>query len=290
LPHLPESYFPRNRTRCNFCDDRCRYGDMTMIKIAGQTHPGCVRDHNEDAIWSDASRGLAVVADGMGGHAGGEVASRLAIEIFRAAPAQPLAEILLAAHRRIAECAQAQPECAGMGATAVAAQADARGYRISWVGDSRAYHWRRGTGLRQISRDHSYMEQLLSQGQISAQQARNHPRRNVVTQGLGLDQPQPENRRAPWRSGERLLLCSDGLSDELEDAQIDAIMAAHADPAAAVAALLDAALRSGGRDNISVIVLENTGPASPWRWPPPWPLTAAAAIGLASLLWYLLAR
>lgn len=258
-----------------------------MIRISGQTHPGRVRDHNEDAIWSDAARGLAVVADGMGGHASGEVASRITVETFSTAPEQALAETLLEAHRRIAAQAQAQPECAGMGATAVAARADARRYHISWVGDSRVYHWRPGAGLRQVSRDHSFLQLLLSQGHISAEEARTHPRRNVVTQGLGHDTPQPDSFSDDWRGGDRLLLCSDGLSDELEDARIDAILAEHTDLEAAVAALLEAALASGGRDNISAILLENTAPAASRRgWL--WPLMGAAALAVLALGYRLL--
>lgn len=235
-----------------------------MINIAGDTHQGRVRANNEDAILLDQARGFAVVADGMGGHASGEIASRIIIDMFaRQGGRAPLADTLMAAHRQIAERARMQPENAGMGATAVAAEVDARRYRISWVGDSRAYHWRPGGGLRQISRDHSYLEWLLSQGQISEAEARNHPQRNVVTQGLGLDEPVPENREGDWSPRDRLLLCSDGLSDELTDAEIEALLTAGVDVRIAVAALIDAALKSGGRDNISVVLLENNAPLNP---------------------------
>lgn len=255
-----------------------------MITIVGDTHPGRVRGNNEDAILADERRGLAVVADGMGGHASGEVASRITIDTFAQTDGAP-ADTLLAAHRHIVEHAQAQPECAGMGATAVAAQVDARYYRISWVGDSRAYHWRRGAGLKQVSRDHSYLGWLLSQGQISEAEARNHPQRNVVTQGLGLNEPQPDCLQGEWYLRDRLLLCSDGLSDELNDREIEALLDASAAPADAVAALIGAALERGGRDNVSVVVLENkaacarAAPETNSRrvW---WPILAAACAAL----------
>lgn len=259
-----------------------------MITIAGDTHPGRVRANNEDAFLADPGRALAVVADGMGGHASGEIASQITIDTFTAqGDGAALADMLLAAHRHIAEHARAHPQCAGMGATAVAARADARHYRISWVGDSRAYHWRPGAGLRRISRDHSYLEWLLSQGQISEAEARNHPQRNVVTQGLGLNEPEPESREGDWAPRDRLLLCSDGLTDELDDAEIDALLNAAPDLGIAVAALIDAALKSGGRDNISVVLLENNAPASaaptprPSWWSTLWPILAGVAGALA---------
>jgi len=261
-----------------------------MINIAGDTHPGRVRANNEDAILFDETRALAVVADGMGGHASGEVASQITVDTFARRDAQAtLADTLIAAHRNIADHARARPECAGMGATAVAASVDARRYRISWVGDSRAYLWRPGAGIKQISRDHSYLEWLLSQGQISEADARNHPQRNVVTQGLGLNEPQPENREGDWQARDRLLLCSDGLSDELTDAEIDGLLTAGTDLRIAVAALIDAALKSGGRDNISVVLLENNAPlsgnaaagAQPSWWSTLWPILAGVAGALA---------
>lgn len=236
-----------------------------MIKITGSTHSGRVRDHNEDAFLIDESRGLAVVADGMGGHASGEVASKIIVDTFShvdrvsndAGSSANLANTLLVAHTAIVAHAHAHSECKGMGATVVAVQADAQAYRIAWVGDSRIYHWHRKTGLQQVSRDHSYLEYLLASGEIEPEQARNHPQRNVVTQALGLNKPQPDSLSRAWQPGDRLLLCSDGLSDELDDAQIEALLVGNAEIEPAVAALIEAALNSGGRDNVSVVLLEN---------------------------------
>lgn len=234
-----------------------------MIRISGDTHTGRVREHNEDAVLIDHERGLALVADGMGGHASGEVASRLTVQAFAEGqlPAQPeaaaLSELLLSAHRRIAASAADEPTHAGMGSTAVAVVADSDRFAVSWVGDSRLYRWRAGAALQQLSRDHSYLDWLISQGQVSADEARTHPQRNVVTQCLGLNEPRPDELDGRWQRGERLLLCSDGLTDELEDEAIALILGQHGDLDAARNALIEAALQGGGRDNISVVLLEN---------------------------------
>lgn len=243
-----------------------------MIVISGDTHTGRVREHNEDAIFIDVARGLALVADGMGGHASGEVASRLIADTFAesSTPARPeaavLAQLLLSAHHRIVGSAAAEPANRGMGSTAVAVAANSECFAASWVGDSRLYRWRPGVGLRQISRDHSYLDWLISQGQVSVEQARTHPQRNVVTQCLGLGDPQPDQLVGQWQRGDRLLLCSDGLTDELEDDEITEILTRHGDLAAARAALIEAALTGGGRDNISVVLLENDSDPPRIRW------------------------
>jgi protein phosphatase len=243
-----------------------------MIRISGDTHAGRVREHNEDAVFIDSERGLALVADGMGGHASGEVASRLVAETFAESassvdPHSPrLSELLLDAHQRIVANAASEPIHNGMGSTAVAVVADGDRFRVSWVGDSRLYRWRRGSGLQQLSRDHSYLDWLISQGKVSSEEARVHPQRNVVTQCLGLADPQPDELTDHWRHGDRLLLCSDGLTDELDDEAIALILSQHGDLDAARSALIDAALSSGGRDNISVVLLENGAEQSvEWR-------------------------
>jgi protein phosphatase len=229
------------------------------IKISGATNTGNVRSHNEDAILIDRKRGLGVVADGMGGHASGEVASRITVAAFAQHfdDAVSLHEILLQAHADIIASAAAQPESAGMGATAVAALVDTEHFQIAWVGDSRVYHWRPGH-LRQISRDHSYLELLLRSGEITEEQARNHPQRNVVTQALGLNSPQPESLEESWQPGDRLLLCSDGLTDELDSAEIKTVLDVSEDIQSATSALIGAALKNGGRDNVSVVLIENS--------------------------------
>lgn len=261
-----------------------------MIKISGATHSGRVRDHNEDAIFSDAASGLAVVADGMGGHASGEVASQITIETFAQGVNADLAATLLRAHAAIVARAVEQPESKGMGATVVAVQADEKLYRVAWVGDSRVYYWQRGSGLRQVSRDHSYLEWMLRTGEITEAEARVHPQRNVVTQALGLNSPQPDSVIEAWRGGDRLLLCSDGLTDELEDAQIEALLGANAELESAASALIEAALRNGGRDNVSVVLLENaTAAAAPTRgrWSTLWPVFAGIAAALLGAIVFL---
>lgn len=234
-----------------------------MIRISGDTHAGRVREHNEDAVFIDRERCIALVADGMGGHASGEVASRLVAETFAQShtPSEPrtphLSDLLLDAHQRIVASAATEPIHSGMGSTAVAVVADGDRFAVSWVGDSRLYRWRRGSGLQQVSRDHSYLDWLISQGKVRPDEARAHPQRNVVTQCLGLADPQPDELSDRWQRGDRLLLCSDGLTDELEDEAIALILSQHGDLDAARSALIEAALSSGGRDNISVVLLEN---------------------------------
>lgn len=233
-----------------------------MININGDTHPGRVRENNEDAIFMDEALGFAVVADGMGGHASGEIASRIIVETLARERRGTLPERLLLAHRNVVDHARENPASEGMGATVVAVQADATTYQLCWVGDSRAYHWRPGKGLRQISRDHSYLELLLSHGQISETEAQKHPQRNVVTQALGVGKPEPETLKGDWCAGDRLLLCSDGLSDELDNTEIETLLAPEPELKAAVETLIGAALDKAGRDNVSVILMENSFPVS----------------------------
>lgn len=240
-----------------------------MFRMIGKTHPGAVREHNEDAFFCDQEDGFAVVADGMGGYAAGEVASAIIVQALK--EIRPKAEGLVAAlvecHNRIVEHAQANPESKGMGSAAVAARLNDNQVAVCWAGDSRAYLFNPDFGLRPVSRDHSYVQWLLSQGQISESQARVHPDRNLVTQCLGLNPPQPELSMANWSRGEILLLCSDGLTDELDDARIAAIMTAAENVPAALDQLVEAALESGGKDNITVILAENLAGGSSKKLP-----------------------
>ncbi len=193
----------------------------------------------------------------MGGHAHGEVASRLVKEVVLEAVAEGAALIdsVLKAHRAVALSAAENSEYEGMGSTVVAVKIENRQARFVWVGDSRAYLWRAGK-LKVLTRDHSYLERLLAADHISEEEARNHPRRNIVTQILGIGEARPDERRVPLRQDDWLLLCSDGLNDELTDAEIAAQLNASPDTETAVENLIEAALTHGGRDNISVIVLQ----------------------------------
>lgn len=234
-----------------------------MFRLMGKTHPGAVREHNEDAFYSNAASGLAVVVDGMGGHAAGEVASAIIVKSLEELdpPAANLVAALMECHHRLLAHSREHPESQGMGAAVVMAKLERKQLSVCWVGDSRAYLFSRERGLTPVSRDHSYVQWLFSQGQITASEARNHPQRNLVTQGLGLNSPQPELATVDWGPGEMLLLCSDGLTDELDDERIERLLhdASRASDCCAAAAesLMAAALESGGKDNVTVLLAEN---------------------------------
>lgn len=227
------------------------------MKCFGKTHPGNVRDHNEDAIGWDESYALIVLADGMGGHASGEVASDIVRNtvVARAKAGEGLAAAIVQSHTAVQESAEENPARTGMGSTVVAARAVNGNYEIAWVGDSRAYLWREQK-LTQLTRDHSYLEWLIANGQLSEHEARNHPQRNIVTQSIGLGDPKPDVVRGRLHSGDRILLCSDGLNDELTDAEIASVCASNPDSSVMIDALIDAALEHGGRDNVSVVIAE----------------------------------
>jgi len=230
------------------------------MRYAARTHPGRRGGQNEDSIgWNEAS-GLYFVADGMGGHASGDVASRIVKEtLLGSALNLTLRAALKRAHEEVAQAAEDNTAHSNMGSTVVAARIEDRHAEIAWVGDSRAYLWR-GQALRQLTRDHSYLEVLREQENLSETQLRGHPNKNLVTQTLGIGNPDPSVVTEPLRKGDWLLLCSDGLNDELEDGEIAQILRAHAAPDAAADALIAAALARGGRDNVSAVVVEYDGP------------------------------
>lgn len=226
--------------------------------IAGATHQG-QRDHNEDCFVADAGQGLAMVADGMGGHAGGEIASGIARDVICNAVKQggALVDAVLAAHRAIQQASIDGVGRRGMGTTVVAAHFTGYRYRLAWVGDSRAYLWDGGR-LLQLTRDHSYVESLLASAAITLDEARHHPQRNLITQALGVgDEPLTVDEvSGELAQGEILLLCSDGLNDELDDAVLARLLA-EAGPASADLAhrLVAAAVAAGGHDNVSAVVV-----------------------------------
>lgn len=227
------------------------------MKCFGKTHPGKIRDHNEDAIGWDEGSAIVVLADGMGGHASGEVASDIVRNtvIERGRAGESLADAILQAHSAVQASAAEDASRSGMGSTVVAARSVAGNYEIGWVGDSRAYLWR-DQKLSQLTRDHSYLEWLITNGQLSEQEARNHPQKNIVTQSVGLGEPKPDVVRGRLHSGDKILLCSDGLNDELTDAEIASLCASNSSTEAMIDALIDAALDHGGKDNVSVVVAE----------------------------------
>jgi protein phosphatase len=265
-----------------------------MTKFAAKTHPGRRPGPNEDAIGWNAERQVWFVADGMGGHVSGQVASQVVKSCILTSDAQcSMADTLVQAHLAILQAASADDELTGMGATAVVAVVSRRSLEITWVGDSRAYLWRRGK-LTQASRDHSFVELLREQNLLSAEEIRNHPQANLVTRTLGHGDPVPSVVRQSLRSRDWILLCSDGLNDELDDEEMADILRGSSNVDEAADRLLAAALARGGRDNTSVAVVEYEGTrfgdtlqalfGSPWA---PIALGACLAILVAAVIWSL---
>lgn len=231
-----------------------------IIEFGHGTHVGLRREHNEDAYHGDATLGLWLVADGMGGHEHGEIASAIARgEVVAAVEqGQSLEAAIDGANRAIIAHAQGRRESLPMGTTIAAVRLRDHQYEAAWVGDSRIYLWHAGT-LRQISADHSYVRTLVEQGVVTAEQARRHPHRNVITQALGVTDPESlrvERVEGPLVRGDQLLLCSDGLTEEVDEAAIAAVLARFDLGAQeCVDHLILAALEHGGSDNITAILV-----------------------------------
>ncbi len=266
-----------------------------MVQFASYSHAGRVHGDNEDAIGSDAGRGLWLVADGMGGHAGGEVASAIVRDTVLQHADLSLTNAVLAAHRAVATNASTDERLRGMGSTVVAVALHGSAAEVVWVGDSRAYLWRRGN-LTLISRDHSYVELLRDANALTEAEVRAHPQRNLVTQTLGHGDPIPGSAHVRLHARDWLILCSDGLNDELTDDEIAALLRDCRVPDAAVAKLVDGALARGGRDNVSVVIVAVSAADVPtrrrrlWRYlqPQPWfpaAIGAMLALLLGSLWW-----
>ncbi|MGI9262678.1 MAG: PP2C family protein-serine/threonine phosphatase [Woeseiaceae bacterium] len=264
-----------------------------MLKYFAITDPGNREGENEDSIGWDESRNIWFVADGMGGHAAGSTASDIARKSLLAAdPATSVADQLVAAHQAIVDAADQNNALSGMGSTAVVVWFEGSNAEVSWVGDSRAYLWRGGQ-LRQVSRDHSFLEVMRAQNLLTEEQILADPRSNLVTQTLGLGDPQPSVESVALRNGDWILLCSDGLNDEVAHEQLEDILGKHHDVEAAVTELVATALDNGGRDNTSVILVEYSGGlrlAPLWRimdskWLP-LIIGAALAVLFALLLWF----
>jgi protein phosphatase len=221
------------------------------------TDIGQVRERNEDSFLVDPP--LYAVADGMGGHRGGAVASELALETVEAlarAGKGRLAEQVREANRAVFERSMHDRAVSGMGTTLTAAVVDEEGAHLAHVGDSRAYLLRAGA-LRQLTEDHTLVNRMVKAGEISPQEAEVHPHRNVVTRALGTEPDvQVDEDDVPLLEGDRLLLCSDGLTNMVTEEQIQAILESTPAPQDAATRLVRAANRAGGIDNITVIVLD----------------------------------
>jgi len=242
-----------------------------LLKHGVATDTGNVRPQNEDAYV--ASDQLFAVADGMGGHNAGEVASALATTLLlERAVGQTLTpewfvEAITSINRTIHESAAESTERRGMGTTICALAlvkpqgetSEPQQVALANVGDSRIYLGRSGT-FRQLSVDHSYVQELVTEGLITEEEARVHPRRNIVTRALGIDdRVSVDSWLIPLFAGDRFILCSDGLVDEVPTADIAAIVAEQREPQIIADALVALAKRNGGRDNITVVVVDAIG-------------------------------
>lgn len=231
-----------------------------MIEFGHLSHVGLRRALNEDTYYGDSELGLWLVADGMGGHACGEVASALAREtiVREILAGTSLGQAIRLADEEIIRSSRRRNDSLPMGTTVVAARVQGNRFEVAWVGDSRAYLWRDGQ-LAQLSQDHSYVQELIAQGALTSEQARSHPHRNVVTQALGVTDPNQlnvETLTGELRPGMQLLLCSDGLTEEVDDRDIAAALRQEDCSAQeTVDALIAAALDGGGSDNVTAILV-----------------------------------
>jgi PPM family protein phosphatase len=230
-----------------------------MIRFEGKTDPGRRNGTNEDALGWDTDHNVWFVADGVGGRAAGQMASGIVKEcLLRRAADTSVRDAIMMAHAAIVERAAREPEYTGMASTVVCAQIHRDSCEIVWVGDSRAYLYRQDT-LRQLTRDHSFMEQLLDEHELTTKEILEHPNRDKLTNFLGGRLPQPSVTTVPLQKGDRVLLCSDGLTKELESPVILEILRGNPAAQTAVPALISSALSMGGRDNVSVIVIDFEG-------------------------------
>ena len=239
---------------------RTRKGALTSF--GSRTDIGCLRDHNEDSLV--VAPPLFAVADGMGGHAAGEVASEIAVRVLsELAPEHPdveaLGRAIEEANRAVIQAAREGRGRQGMGTTMTAAMLEGERLVIAQVGDSRAYLLHQGK-LQQLTRDHSLMADMIEAGQLTPEEARTHPQRSVITRALGSDAHlHPDIYEINVETGDRLLICSDGLSGMIFDDQIENTLRRVQDPQRCASQLVNEAIAAGGHDNVTVIVADVTG-------------------------------
>lgn len=264
------------------------------FEFYSQTDTGRVRSNNEDSIALEEACALAVLADGMGGYAAGEVASGMACEFIRAELGRWLSEAASNAsdadvkramdicvdnaNRAIFSAASSNPTYAGMGTTLVLGVFRSGRLLMGHIGDSRGYRWRAGQ-LQQITKDHSLLQEQIDAGMLTPEQALYSANKNLVTRALGVeDLALLETHQHEVQSGDIYLMCSDGLSDMLRDPQIADVLSAHTSLPDMGAALVAAANEAGGRDNIAVVLVRAQGVAepAPRSW---WPFKRLGGLG-----------
>ena len=253
------------------------------------TETGAVRPENEDTYLANPESGLWLVADGMGGHQCGDVASDITRDTVAecVAAGEELANAIQLAHRNILDESKNRRNSNQMGSTIVAVVVDGINYEVAWVGDSRAYLW--DGQLMQITQDHSYVRDLVDRGAITPKEALTHPSKHLLIRCLGIDDDgqslQVETRNVRCARGQELLLCSDGLTGELNDEEIEIIIAETASAQERADRLVEAAVNNGGKDNVTVILVSapNSAPGTGG-----WKKNAGLVVGGAFLAVFLL--
>jgi serine/threonine protein phosphatase PrpC len=242
------------------------------MEIAMKSHIGCVRQVNEDyyACTVDLNgRVLAIVADGMGGHQAGDIASRLAVErivkelrhlqgdLSAEDEREQLMKAVLRANEEVYRYAQEHPECSGMGTTVVAALLGPTGGITAHIGDSRLYHYS-ANGLQLKTEDHSLVHELMKSGQITQEEAAVHPQRNILMRALGTEpEVQIDLGQFSWEEGDVVLLCSDGLSNKVHSSVMVDWLQRPLSLQSQVEGMVQHALDSGGEDNITLVAVRN---------------------------------
>jgi PPM family protein phosphatase len=247
-----------------------RRGDGDM-QIAFQTDVGMVRKHNEDSgeVFTKGEHFLAVIADGMGGHKAGDIASQEALKVIKEAWVHFeenvgnikdwIQSVLNDTNKHIFQFSQVNPETRGMGTTIVAALGTKNEITVAHIGDSRCYLYSKGE-LKRVTDDHSLVQELVKSGQITEDEAEIHPRRNMIMKAVGTDETvEAELNVITWNSGDYLLLCSDGLSDKVSFKKIkEALDNSMETVADKVEKLIAWAKDAGGEDNITAILIQNS--------------------------------
>jgi PPM family protein phosphatase len=252
----------------------------SMLRCAGVSDPGRVRNNNEDALWIDSDRGIFLVVDGIGGHNAGEKAAAIAVERVRARLERPtgtaeqrVREAITLANNEIHRAAGANPEWQGMACVLTLALLENGSAVVGHVGDSRLYLIREGA-IRKVTHDHSPVGEREDAGELREREAMRHPRRNEVFRDVGSETHSPDDpdfievQTVPFDAVAALLLCSDGLSDQVPSAEILAAVERHAgSPDGAVSELIAKANAAGGKDNVTVVVVEGERFTAPARAP-----------------------
>ena len=240
-----------------------------MLKTFSVTNIGRKRKMNQDYVYSSEQPvghlpNLFLVADGMGGHNAGEYASKVTVETIvetiadsaEKDPSRAFGEAIQKANAKVRKLASVSPLLAGMGTTVVAATCEGERLTVANVGDSRLYVVNRSE-IRQVTRDHSWVEEMVRRGGITREDARNHPDKNIITRAVGVDDTvKPDFFTMRLEEGDMVLMCTDGLTNMLEDGEIRMILNGARDIVEKAEELVEAANENGGRDNISVILIE----------------------------------